>query len=43
MVALGKVARHLSQALGGNGHRPGKGKKLINDLLTDTPEADDDY
>jgi len=36
MVALGKVARHLSQALGGNGHRPGKGKKLILIPLSST-------
>jgi len=33
MIALGEKARCVSQALGGNGHRPEEAGKLIEDLI----------
>ncbi len=32
LIALGDMARQLSQALGGNGHRPEKAAELIQEL-----------
>lgn len=33
MITLGEKARYVSQALGGNGHRPEKAAELIEDLI----------
>lgn len=33
MVALGEKARYVSQAFGGNGHRPEQASKLIEELI----------
>jgi hypothetical protein len=33
LITLGETARYLSQALGGNGHRPEVAEKLIEELI----------
>jgi len=35
LVVLGQLAEQLSHALGGNGHRPEKAAKLIQQLAND--------
>jgi len=32
LIALGDIARRLNHALGGNGHRPGEARELIEKL-----------
>ena len=33
LIALGDIARRLNHALGGNGHRPGQARELIEKLV----------